>query len=411
MTRPWMRLGCGILGLAIALAGCGGGGGDPLSEHAEEVYDRYVAESSDFRAYAVSLATNSRSERARRLLAEAIRSPERGIAMEAIHGMDDVPDPELRAAVREVFDSRSGALKLSAALALARSGEADALAWLRTQLDDAGALPGADAFKILAAAGDREKVQAVLADRVASEDAAVRDEVYRILGEIGTSWAAKMLLEGLEREHGEGRREAIVALGRCGSAADAAKIRPFTNTRGLVLPSIEALGALGDTASAPALKKLLAHEEPRVVLYAAVALLKIDGDASSREAVERVRADADPAVRRLLAEQLAALDPAASGTWLAALAGDEHKDVQVEALRALAAGGTPQAVETAAGLVNDPDYEVATLALNLLAAHGTTAERSALEGLLDSPNPYVALSAADAMLAIGDRAGEGESPG
>lgn len=388
----------------ILLAGCAGdGGGDPVSRRAAEVFDESVAAAADYKVYALTLAPSSASPRTRALVLETIGSDDRGLAVEAIRGVGERPDDELRGAIQAVFDEKTGALKLAAALALAEAGDADAVEWLRGQVDEAGALAGADAFRVLAAAGDRENLEAVLRERVASDDPAIRNEAYRILGGIRELWAVGVLLEGLGKEHGEGRLEPLVALGRSGIADVAPRVQRFTNTRGLVLPSIEALGALGNPDSIGHLEKLTGHDEPRVVAHAGVALWRLGAEEPARAALEPLLDHEDPGVRRVLAEQLALVPEPAADAWLGRLAADPDKSVQIAAVRGLAGHDSAEAVAAAAAAAGDDDYEVATLAINLLSAAGNPGHREALAALLESPNPYIALAAADAVLSIDAR--------
>jgi len=327
-------------------------------------------------------------------------------AREAVYAVQGDPPEEAREALRSVFANKSGALKLQAAVALARLGDAEALEWLETEISGGGAALSLPAVKVLAEHGESEAVETTVRSYMASDSLDTRNEAYAALGEIGQDWATKLLLEGLDNERGEDRQQAIIALGRTGDPAVAKKIVKFHNTQGLVFATLEALGALGNPDTVAAVEAMTTHDEKTVKIYAAAALWRL-GDAERAMAVlEPLLQDEDPMLRNLVAEQLEPVAAPEAREWLTRLASDADKQVRLSALRSLASAATAEETPVFLRAAEDEDYEVATVALGALAKLGLPPEATTqLAPLLDSGNPYVALSAANALLTL-DTAGE-----
>jgi HEAT repeat protein len=372
---------------------------------AREVFDTTVAASSEHRVYAVSIAAGSGSPHAREFLLTSIGGDDYQAAVEAIRGLGDEPPPEAAEPLAAAFAEKRGALKLLAAAALARLGDAEALAWLDQQLEvQGGALPPT-AMVALVEGGRREPVEQALRGLLASENATTRNEAYVVLAEIHEPWAAQVLLEGLDKEFGEERATAIEALGRCGEASAAEAIERWVNTQGLVFATLEALGRLGDEESAGTVAQMADHEEALVRAYAGAALWRLGHDEEARAALEPLLAAEEAGTREVLAEQLEGIASAEAGTWLGQLARDEAKQVRVAALRSLVSredGGLEALLLELAG---DPEYEVGAIALGMLAERGSPEAIEELATLLEDPNPYRAMTAAHAVLAIHSRQG------
>jgi HEAT repeat protein len=411
VPQPFLRRGFAVpilVVLLIAAAACGSGE-DPAIAKAKQVFGETMRAKPEYAGYGLSVAAGSRSPFVRQILLEMIASDHYATALEAVRVLQDDPPPEAREVLQGVFQQKRGALKLQAAVALARLGDADALEWLKTEISGGGAALSLPAVKVLAEHDEVEAVEAPVRAYMASDSLDTRNEAYAALGEIGQPWATSLLLEGLDNELGEDRQQAITALGRTGDAEVARKIVRFHNTQGLVFATLEALGALGNPDSAPAAEAMVAHEEKTVRVYAAAALWRLGDAEKAVPVLEPLLEDEDPMLRDLLAEQLAPIEAPQAREWLARLAADPDKQVRLSALRSLAAEPSAEDVPVFLRATGDEDYEVATVALGALAMLGLPAENKAqIEPLLDSDNPYVALSAANALLTL-ETGGGGEA--
>lgn len=402
-TRPVVL----ALAATVAIAGSACTGSEsPAVRKAATVFRQTIESSPDHAGYAVSIARESTAPQARQLLLDSINMTHTRTAIEAIRSLGDAPPEQARQPLQTAFSERRGAVKREAAVALARLGDEEAMAWLRQDTAKSTGSLNIGAMTLLAERGEREVIEPVLTARMGSDDPGTRNEAYAVLGEIGQDWATRLLLQGLDNEFGEQRVQAIISLGRCGDQAVAQHIESFINTQGLVFASIEALGELGAARSADALKRMAGHEQSLVRVYAAVALMKLGDEASAREMFPALAGDEDPVVRRNLADQLGKVEGAGSTETLVALARDPDKSVRVAAMRSLIGRSSPELSALFLEAAADPDYEVGTLALNALARTGTAEAVATLEPLLDDDNPYVAISAAHAILAIHGRASE-----
>jgi HEAT repeat protein len=220
---------------------------------------------------------------------------------------------------------------------------------------------------------------------------------------IAEPWATELLVQGLNKEHGEDRQQAIAALGATGAPEVARRISRFVSTQGLVFATLEALGALGNPDSIAVVRAKTEHDEPLVRVWAAVALWKLGESDSAAEVLEPLISDEDVVVRRLLAEELGAVDSDKAVEWLATLAGDEDQGVRLNAVRSLDQRASSAEEPLLLAASADQDYEVATVAINVLARVGGEGALEELGALVDSENPYIALSAANAVLAIDGR--------
>lgn len=386
--------------LLLSIAACGPGE-DPAVSKAKRVFEQTMQASPEYAGYGLSISAGNRSPFVRQMLLGMITSDHYATALEAVRAIQDDPPEEARPALQTVFAEKKGGLKLQAAVALARLGDAAALEWLKTEIAGGGAALSLPAVRVLAEHGESEAVTTPVRSYMASESLDTRNEAYAALGEIGQPWATKLLLEGLNNERGEDRQQAIMALGRTGDSAVAGRIVRFHNTQGLVFATLEALGALGDPATIPAAENMISHEETTVRVYAGVALWRLGGAEKAVETLEPLMQDEDPMVRNLLAEQLAPVDAPEAQEWLIQLAADPDRVVRLSALHSLADRATVDDLPVFLRAAADEDYEVATVALGALAKLGLPPEATAqLAPLLDSGNPYVVLSAANALLTL-----------
>jgi len=396
----WAACAVVSIGLVALVAGCAGG--DALTRAAERTFRDTAAEDPGYGTYGVTVAARGNSAFARAVVQEALAADDQRL-LEAVRAVAPQPSEELRPALEAIYGGRQGALKLLAGSALARLGDAAAVEWLERQTDTVGGQAQLEVVATLAKLGEREAAERWIRRNMESESQQDRDSAYAVLGAIGEDWSRELLLEGLEREHGEGRRQAIESLGRSGDPSVAPHLRPFINTQGLVFATIEALGAVGDTDSRGALETLLDNEAPLVRVYAACALWRIGALADPEAVIGPLARDGDARVRATLAGQLRAIEDPRAGAILESMAADADAEVRAAVARGLAERGSADAVPALLGLTEDGDYVVATVALDALgriASDGTAAE---LRPLLDSPNPYVRISAACAIIEIKSR--------
>ena len=281
-------------------------------------------------------------------------------------------------------------------------GDAEAIQWLRDQAAGAQGSPSPRVLQALLDVGEYEAARAALETALGSESQSERDLAYILLGDVPEPWAREVVLAGLKKEHGEGREQAIRALGKIGEPADAYEIQRFINTRGLVYATIEALGELGDENAVPELKKMAARPEKSVQVYAAAALWKLGKETEAEKIVEPLLQDEEVAIRVELAKQLAGI-PGAGGR-LAFLADDPESDVRLAAVRGLREGDLGAVLPFLLERAADPDYQVAVVALDALAEGADMTAVEQIEPLLESQNPYVVISAANALIEILTRA-------
>lgn len=393
-----------LLGPALTLGvGCGSAE-DAAARKAERVFRETMDKSPEYAAFALSLAGGSEDPFSRRVIVESIGSENYRTVTEAIKALGPQPPADALQPLEEQFAARKGALKLQIAVALARVGNEEALDWLRAEAKQSGGVLNPSAMEVLARHGEHESVRNSIAMLMENDDLSIRNEAYVILGEIGEPWAEELLMEGLDREHGEDRLQALVSLANAGNPDRAQVLRRFTNTQGLVFASIKGLGDLGDTDSIEHLESLAQHDEALVRVYAGAALWKLGKPDEARAVLEPLVADADPTVRRNVAEQLGDVEDDGAVPLLVQLARDDDTTVKLVALRSLVDRGGSEVQDLFVECLDDSNYEVTSIALHGLAHSASSETVSAITPLLDSGNPYTALSAAHAVLSIQGRA-------
>ena len=395
-----------LTGLALLVAlmapGCGSSE-HPAVSKARQVFQEKFEERPEYASYGFSITAQVDEPFSRGLAIEALASDHYPTALEAVRAISDNPPQEAREALQAVFAGKKGSLQVQAAVALARLGDDPATEWLKEQVASGAAAMNPAVVTLLAANGAQEVVEPALRETAGSDDPERRNEAYAILGEIGASWSTGLLLEGLEKEFGEERLQAIVSLGRAGDVSASPTIQRFINTKGLVFASIEALGRLGDPNSVKGLQLMAEHDEPLVRAYAGAALWNLGDNETARAVLDPLVAHDEASVRRNLAEQLSELEDEAATSLLVALAGDSDAAVRSTAVRALGERTSAEAAAALLGAIGDSSADVKILALNGLAGAGGADAIPSLAPLLDDPNPYVALSAAHGILAIHDR--------
>ncbi len=400
-TRSAYAVGAVAAIAVLAAVGCSGGR-NALKEKALGTYKTTMQENKSFEVYGLQTAARSSAPETLQILIDGAAERGYDISYQALLGLVDRPEPGAIDALRAAYQEKRGALKQIAALALAKTGDEDAKSWLAAQLDDPAANPSPEILVFLAKAGEDEPVRKLLSNRIAGENEDLRDMAYAVLGEICTPWAKQMLLQGLEREHGARRKEAIAGIGKCADPEMVDKVVPFTNTQGLVFATIEALGQMGGEKALQTLTSLKL-DEPLAEVYIGAALWKLGDKEGALAKLQPLLDSEDVTVRVNLAEQLAPLtDPEVHG-MLEKLATDSDKNVRVTAIRALREHGGPELQAFFVERAKDADYEVSTIATEALGAFADASVLETLRPMLENDNPYVKIAAANAILEIADR--------
>lgn len=405
--RMWYPCAAAFLVLWMVL-GAGCGSSDPAAEAADQalqVFNSVMAENRDYELYGLQIATQSTAPETGRILIEESGAKAYAVFSAALRGLADRPMPEAREALQAAFAQRSGGAKQVAALALAYLDDPAAIEWLKGVAASETTSTNAEILVFLGNHGDRDLVETPLYRRLESDDEAVRDETFLILGQIRQPWAVEVLKKGLAVELGARRKVAIIAMGEAGDPSLAGEVKRFVNTQGLVLAAIESLGQLGNPDVIPALQKLAAHEDELVQAISAVALLKLGDTETAGPVLERLAAADQELVRVTLANQLHDVKNDLSRTVLGKLADDATPAVVRPALLGLehVGDGSMEAMVLGKLAGNDPDVIMA--ALDCLGHWGSAAAMDAIMPLLENENPYVKLSAANAILEIRARLG------
>lgn len=384
-----------------ALVGCGGGG-DPAVAKAKAVFEQTTAANPQYLEFGLELGKGTRSSWVREQLYAAFGHEKFRTALTAVRALGEETPPEALEPLKLAFAEKKGALKLHLAIHLAQLGDAEALAWLKEQLAQPGAVPSADAVRLMGELGEQELMEPILAALMQADDLATRNEIYATLGRAGQPWATDLLMQGLGNERGEDRAQAIISLGETGDPEVAIEIERFHNTQGLVFATLESLGRLGNPKSVNAVQTMIDHDETAVRIYAAVALWRLGEKAAAEQVIDPLMADEDAVNRSVLAEQLADIDDMAARSRLAALAEDADGSVRLAAIRSVAFTATSADQPTLVKALALEDYQSVSAALAGLAQIGDRGSLDAVIPLMDSDNPYVALSAAAAVLSIAE---------
>ena len=396
------RLLIGLGAVVMLAAGCPGGAGGGAADKAMETIVATAAESPDHLVYALDVASRSKAPLTGRLLLDHAADRSYDASHTALHGLVEREVEGGAAALAPVFEEKRGALKISAALALANQGDDTGVPWLLGQLDDPRQAPGADAMVFLAKHDHEDAVLASIEKTISGDDERRRDEAYLALGRIATPPAKELLLAGLDREHGERRQAAIVAIGLTGDPGLSSKIAKFANTQGLVTATIEALGRSGGEQAIGVVSGFLDHDEALVRAFAVEAMLRAGGSVEEvSPALDALTQDADPGVRQLIALRLGGVDHALAREALERLAKDPERDVRLDAMRSLLLGATPELVDAFLAGAGDDNYEIQAVALEGLGrVGGPEIIPTTLEPLFDAPIPYVRIAAASAVVEI-----------
>lgn len=395
----WMLFGLMLL-VSAALVSCGPG--DPGASSEKRALEAYgtLTNNAQVEAYALQLAGRSTSEASGALLAGAAGKPAYDVSLAALRGLGERDVPGGLEALQQAFGEKRGGLKAVAAIALARHGETAAVDWLVEKINDGTVQPGPEVLLQLVESGQTDLAKEILGKGIQSKDTVTRDQSYAVLGAVQDRWATLLLLQGMDKEHGERRREAIVALGNTGDPEVASRVAKYVNTQGLVFVALEALGKLGNPDSVATLTKSAGHEEELVRVYAGSSLWKLGEADLANETLAPLLASEDDLVRAGLAEQLDTVEDARALEMLSTLASDPVKDVRRAALLSLMEGGSAAQLPTFLAGAQDADYDVAAIALEAVGRWGGPDDLAALEPLLDSENPYLAVGAANAILEI-----------
>ncbi|ANM28617.1 hypothetical protein ABI59_01770 [Acidobacteria bacterium Mor1] len=386
------------LGMMLACAG-----GDPVASKAESAWRATLDKDPDNAGkYTMQVASGSSAPLARQLMIEGLDAPKYKAALGAAEAIAKDPFPEAQAKLKEMFDTKAGAIQVQSAVALNKLGDAEAGEWLKGKL---GELIGTTRVDVLVFLGkqDREAVTPTLEAMMASKEQQDQDEAYQALGQIQQDWSKERLLKALDTERGENRKFAVAALGKSGDPEVAKKIQKFVNTRGLVFSTLEALGELGNPDSSDAVESMMDNAYSAVRARAAAALWKLGTLENPAEAMQGIIDPEDAESRIEVAEQLASIDDPAALAMLETLAGDEDSTVRQAAVYSLAERSEDAVLPVLAKMVEDKAYTVSTVAMRELGQRGDAAAIDALAPLLDSGNQYVVISAANAILELKER--------
>ncbi len=379
------------------------GGGDPVAGKAESAWRATLDKDPDNAGkYTMQVASGSSAPFARQLMIEGLDAPKYKAALGAAEAIAAEPFPDAQAKLKEIFDSKAGAIQVQAAVALNKLGDEDAGEWLKGKL---GELIGSTRVDVLVFLGkqDREAVMPTLEAMMASKEQQDQDEAYQALGQIQQDWSKERLLTALDTERGENRKFAVAALGKSGDPAVAKKIQKFVNTRGLVFSTLEALGELGNPEASDAVESMMDNAYSAVRARAAAALWKLGSLENPEETMRGIIDPEDAESRIEVAEQLASIDDPAALAMLETLASDEDSTVRQAAVYSLAERSEAAVLPVLAKLVEDKAYTVSTVAMRELGQRGDASAIDALAPLLDSGNQYVVISAANAILELKER--------
>ena len=121
-----------IMALAVGCAP----GEDPQVARARAVLQEYAAADPEYERYAMTITGESDSPDALAIALAGVGAENFQTALVAVDALGEEPAVEATEALRQVFQSKSGALKRSAAVQLARLGDAEAVEYLKGQLSD-----------------------------------------------------------------------------------------------------------------------------------------------------------------------------------------------------------------------------------------------------------------------------------
>jgi len=112
--------------LILVAAACQGGVGGSKAERIfrDKTADAQVAE------YAFAIAAGTPSAAERQVMIEALNGDQYDTALAAAQALVDSDDPAVKEAMRKAFEDKRGAIKLHAAMSLARDGDEQAKQWL-----------------------------------------------------------------------------------------------------------------------------------------------------------------------------------------------------------------------------------------------------------------------------------------
>ncbi len=390
-----------LLALPVIFAGCGE---DGLVNSSKEALESTMASSADHAAYGVALVVSNPSPYAEEIVNQMIGSENFKSSREAIKAIVNDPPASSEVALRSVYETKRGLLKLDAAIALARLGDEAALAWVKEQcLDETGQSLTLAAVRLLAEKGEAEALTPFLRSRMGNDEPSLRNEAYVMLGAIKQDWATDLLVEGLGNEFGPERETAIQALGQTGNPKVAPSVEKFVNTQGLVFVSLESLGRLDNADSIAVLEGQLDHKNELVRVFAAASIWRLGEKEKALAVLEPLATSDDPAMRLAVAQQIQGIKDDQAKQMLTTMASDEDGSIRLEAIRSLSSFEDPSLAPLFVTAIADKSYLVGTSALDALARVGSAEALEAIEPMLENRNPYVVMSAANAVLAIKER--------
>jgi HEAT repeat protein len=245
-----------------------------------------------------------------------------------------------------------------------------------------------------------------LIDRLADEDAVVRENAALVLGQVGDVRAVEPLAKALADPVVRVRWRAATALGALRAPAE---IEPLIRALhdpdlGVRTAAAQALGELGDTAAVLPLLTLVRSAATPEVRAAAISALPGLGDRGAVEALLEALADKNDEVSRAAAQALGVLGDGRAVGPLAAIVEDATRTdlLRYDAARALAALGDAQGVPTLVRALSDSDAFLRQVAAQALGELKAKEAIPALRQALTDADEGVRTKATEALAALGE---------
>ncbi len=319
--------------------------------------EKLSAEDPDARQAAIAVLGAIGDRRAVAPLAARLADPDPNVRTGTAEALGKIGGPVAVGALRAAVDSDDATLRLSAI---------EALAALRV------CLPGPRVSELL-------------------RDGTLRRAVYRLLGACDDSDVLAFVARGISEASRSAREGALAALGR----------QRARRTLGALSPVLDEARAAAerDPGLADAWAAALGSEEPFV---AAGALTALAAAGAPRHVGPMLRLADDDRYRMLVEEALEATPPGAElRTALADALPGLGQLARVTALAALAANGSPAALESIVRVASDPEAYAQGEAIAALGRLRDARGVAPLAGLLgDDDGPFAAGTAAYALVRI-----------
>jgi len=300
----------------------------------------------------------------------------------------------------KALDFEDAEVRRQAAKALGEIGDARGITPLTEALKDEEWEVRRQAAEVLGKIGDWPVVEPLI-ETLKDGEWSVREETARALGNIGHSQAAESLIAALQDTEWRVRREAAQALGKIG---DANAVRSLTTTLQDTEWRVrrEAVRALGKIGNAQAIESLIIalKDGEWSVRQVAFDALKQIGETKTLEALIAAIKGADASVRQAIFWVIEKIGASAVSPLVAALAGADTS-ARLAIMWTLEKIGT-SAVAPLIVALKDQDWNVRQEAARSLGRLGGTRSTEALIAALNDENMYVRQAAVEALRRIGD---------